>query len=481
MKKPDRSVEKPAFFKGKLVRIATLAVVAVAAVFLLIFEVAKPTFTEDELLNGFYTMTLTRFIGALVFFVLIGYEGYRVLNPVRNPFGKSFLIALPAFLVAVNNFPFIALISGNAHAAYGGWYIFWCALECVAVGLFEEAAFRGILLLMICHKKRATTLNLFVSIVLSSVIFGVVHMANLLVSGGLGGVLQQIGYSTLIGAMCAVVLYKTANIWLCVMIHAIFNFGGRFYSLLGGKVWDNPTVVITVVLALAVAAYMITVLFTMDPRELDRIYQKGTDTFDGLRLPDDLKSRRVRFILKRAIPCAILCVIVSVVLIVWGERMFFPNNLPLRIVCYVAVSLIPFLATGVPFEFMDHTFLGTVKKVTVSTVAEHDALTKPQRAHVYTTKNLIRLTVETPDGRIVRKVVSAGNADAGVDPNAYCEGDVVFHLYGSHHTVVLPSKSDAAVACSVCGVSNQATGNTCRKCGHTLIVSSEQFNRVKPE
>jgi hypothetical protein len=88
-------------------------------------------------------------------------------------------------------------------------------------------------------------------------------------------VLLQIGYSFLIGAMCSVVLIRTANIWLCVLLHAIFNFTGALVPICGGGViWDAPTVIITAVIAVAVTVYMV-ILFIKTPNDaMDEIYGK---------------------------------------------------------------------------------------------------------------------------------------------------------------------------------------------------------------
>ena len=58
--------------------------------------------------------------------------------------------------------------------------------------------------------------------------------------------------------MCAVILLKTANIWLCVVIHGLYNFAGAVIPRMGeGRVWDTLTVVLTVIVSLAGVAYMI--------------------------------------------------------------------------------------------------------------------------------------------------------------------------------------------------------------------------------
>ena len=69
--------------------------------------------------------------------------------------------------------------------------------------------------------------------------------------------------------MCAVVLLRTRNIWLCVLLHAIYDFCGHLLPTLGGGTWwDTPTVIFTAVLAVATTAYLVWQFFTLN---LDRI------------------------------------------------------------------------------------------------------------------------------------------------------------------------------------------------------------------
>jgi len=202
-------------------------------------------------------MSVTRALGGVAFLAMLINLGYKVLDPKRSPFWRSIFISLPAFAIAVNNFPFSAVISGEARLTEGAPMLLLLLLECMMVGFFEEMAFRGVIFLGILKKNPEDKLWQFLSIVLSSVIFGLVHLVNLLESSP-SAVFLQIGYSALIGAMCAVILLKTANIWLCVVIHGLYNFAGAVIPRMGeGRVWDTFTVVLTVIVSLAVVAYMI--------------------------------------------------------------------------------------------------------------------------------------------------------------------------------------------------------------------------------
>lgn len=258
-----------------LSRRVCLAVILVAIPLLLWLEVGKPIFTEDEVLAPLVSMTLTRLIGAVVFLVLLLHEGYRVIDPLQKPFWKGLLFTLPPFLVVVNNMPILSMIWGDAYLVHNApVYILWFAAECLAIGLFEELAFRGVIFLMFAEKRYTTRRGLFWSLVLSSAVFGGVHLINLLAGGGIGDVLLQIGYSFLIGAMCSVVLLKTRNIWLCVALHAIYDFCGTLMPTLGaGTWWDTPTVIFTALLAVATTVYLIWQFFRLDLYEVGKIFQ----------------------------------------------------------------------------------------------------------------------------------------------------------------------------------------------------------------
>lgn len=262
--------------KRDVSRIVAMLLTFVGIAVLLYFEVGKPVLSEDETLQRLYTMTATRGVGAVVFFAILANLGYKVLNPLKKPLGKALLFCIPAALVVVNNMPILSMLWGDAYFVHGEpWYILWFVLECLAIGLFEEAAFRGVALLLIAEKRRTTKKGLFMSIVLSSAVFGVIHLANILAGASPGAVILQIGYSFLIGAMCSVILFKTANIWLCVLLHAVYDFSGNLMPTLGaGSWWDTPTVIFTVILAVFTTVFYVVAFVKMDPRETERLYKK---------------------------------------------------------------------------------------------------------------------------------------------------------------------------------------------------------------
>lgn len=211
-------------------------------------------------------MTITRALAAIAFLAILINLDFKVLNPIKKPFLRSVLFCLPPLAVCINNLPIISLLSGRARVDSPPWMIVLLALECIAIGTFEEIAFRGVVFLSIAEKNGKTKNGLFFSIVISSLIFGAIHLLNIFFSSPIA-VLMQIGYSALIGAMCAVVLIKTKNIWFCVLLHAIYDFCGQLVVYCGhGIIWDTPTVILTAVIAVAVTVYMV-VQFVKMPAE----------------------------------------------------------------------------------------------------------------------------------------------------------------------------------------------------------------------
>ncbi len=218
-------------------------------------------------------MAITRVLGAAIFGVMLAYLGYRVFSfsPFKRPMAAfTFLVAL---LVAVNNFPMIAFVTGRCTLAQPTYTLGLLALECLAVSAFEELAFRGVFLLYILEDRRKSKGQLLLTAAISSAVFGLAHFINIVDGASLPSVLLQIGYSFLIGGMCAVVLLRTRNILACILVHAVYNFGGNIVFRLGeGAIWDAPTVIITAILGVFALVFMLWSVLTFDINDTDKLY-----------------------------------------------------------------------------------------------------------------------------------------------------------------------------------------------------------------
>lgn len=253
-----------------------LSLFALFAVAVLAVEIFKIKITSDQVLNDLIYGSVTRLLGAAICLVMMSFCSFmHLLDPRKSSGAKAFLILIPCWLVVINNFPFIPVLNGNALLSYTWQYVLLYAVQCFSVGLFEEFAFRGCVFMLILEGRHKTRKDVFWSIVFSSLIFGGIHIVNLFAGAGIVPVLQQLGYSFLIGAMCAVALIMTKNIWLSVLLHACFNFAGGVIPTLGaGDIWDMPTIIITAVLAVIVTVYMIFVFLKIDISHIDEFFVK---------------------------------------------------------------------------------------------------------------------------------------------------------------------------------------------------------------
>lgn len=194
---------------------------------------------------------LFRLAGFVVLLLLALDLGVRLFSRWE----KTAWLTLPFLAVVINNAPIVGSINGSVtvHAGAGSWAIF--ALCCLAVGLFEELTFRGLILPLLLRKTGDTKKGTLWAVLLSSALFGAVHLVNLLSSAPLA-VLMQVGYSFLIGAMCAVILLLGHNISVCAFMHAGFNFCGLLADELGsGQVWNAASIALTAAVGVLAAAY----------------------------------------------------------------------------------------------------------------------------------------------------------------------------------------------------------------------------------
>jgi membrane protease YdiL (CAAX protease family) len=250
--------------KGRLLRAFGYGAAALLFVALLVCEIGRktlfetPELVERGLSESLYNVFSRIFGGLLCLLMLIycSYQGALKLRPRRLL--RALAICLPFWVIVINNFPWIPFLEGRAYLVGTRGLLLLYAAECLAIGFFEEIAFRGCAFLLILQNRRKTTREIFWSVVWSSAVFGGIHLVNLFFGASPLAVILQVGYSFLIGAMCAIVLLRTGSIWHCVGLHAVYNFCGGVIPRLGdGVIWDTPTVVLTVVLSLLVVGYAV--------------------------------------------------------------------------------------------------------------------------------------------------------------------------------------------------------------------------------
>lgn len=246
-------MEKVNKLNSKLIDI----ILIVLLVLVVLYEFLDFGYAGNEVLKPVLDMAVTRTLAGVFFLIIMLRQSFKVFNFEAERFVKALVSVIPCWLVVLNNLPVISLISGDAYITEPYGFIIPFVWQCLAIGFFEEIAFRGVFFLIFLKNHRSSKKSVFLTVAFTSIIFGLYHLFNLLEGASPGAVFMQVGYSALIGAMCAAVFLFTENIIVPIIMHAAFDFCGGLIPTLGvGSVWNTPTVIITAVLAVTAFIYM---------------------------------------------------------------------------------------------------------------------------------------------------------------------------------------------------------------------------------
>ncbi len=240
----------------------------------LCIELFFPSVFYQSNRNYFVKSSLFHLLGSIGVILLLIKEKSKLFNlPIK------LLWILPALFIAVDNFQFASYFNGNMSFAsfITPLDVIAFAVCCLLTGLFEEVVFRGALFSVIARLLKKGKGSIIKTVVITSLIFGVMHIFNIF-SGDVAGTFIQVGYSTLTGALFAFTLIKTQNLLTCAFTHALFNFCGNLFSaergLGNGVVFDLPTIITMAVVSLFIAVVVIVSTIKYSQNECESLYAK---------------------------------------------------------------------------------------------------------------------------------------------------------------------------------------------------------------
>ena len=263
--------------KKNVLPIVALIVCVAAVITIIVTEILKAT-----VFGGHFSVTgnlvsgiVERLLLAAACVLLILVYGYGAT--FRPGLGKGLLPTLGGFAVALANFPFFTLASGELEIVESGGVVTLFVFHCLFIGLFEEIAFRGFVFPLLLDKLRDKRHGAALAVISSSGIFALVHLLNLFSGAPFGATALQIGYTFLVGCMCNVILIATKSLLFPILIHAAFDVGGTIVSLgvAKGSNWSAPSIVVMAVVGTLVGAYMIYYFFRHE-RDAIELIEKPT-------------------------------------------------------------------------------------------------------------------------------------------------------------------------------------------------------------
>lgn len=197
----------------------------IAGIFVALFSIRCCDTAGDPLSEGILRMLL---VGTMAFFLYF-VSREKTLQKCGVETGYVVRVLSPLLITA-------AILGGLGVA--GGFLehtpmqpdwisnFFLVLFEMLFVGLFEETAFRALINDAIVYQFRKFRYVFLLSAVLSSLIFGYVHVMFVPINSPImaGQVVGKTISTGLFGLASLFLYWKTRNIWACGLLHGLFDF-----------------------------------------------------------------------------------------------------------------------------------------------------------------------------------------------------------------------------------------------------------------
>lgn len=154
--------------------------------------------------------------------VLIIFGNRYIFSQKGKPFKERIKVTWPMLIIIG-----VFLINGLSYIAFSRFNIdefFASLLLYFFVGIYEEFLCRGWLLNEFMERFGQNRKGLVYSVILSALLFGLMHITNIFVGQSVAETISQIVMATAIGIYLGVVYLKTRNIWSVVILHGLYDF-----------------------------------------------------------------------------------------------------------------------------------------------------------------------------------------------------------------------------------------------------------------
>lgn len=187
------------------------------------------------------------------------YHGKFYFNLHKKNFMKCSLLLWPVILFASANILSPDIISDNAIVTET---LIMVLIVNMITGFYEEVIMRGMLLGHMMEHWKNDERKILKSVLSTSVLFGLVHLGNL-IKAGVISTLFQVCYATVLGLVFAAAYLRTKNLWACALLHGLVDVTGDLYSIYyapGQEITNYfgtsiPLIIICTLIALIIALF----------------------------------------------------------------------------------------------------------------------------------------------------------------------------------------------------------------------------------
>ena len=160
-------------------------------------------------------------LAVMVLIVMLLFKNSYVFTQKKESLKTGLFYGL-FYLIGIVFFTFLfGILSGAFFSGLGLINVF---IGAILVGVCEEFLCRGWLLNEFLERYGDTKKGVWYSIIISGVIFGLIHLGNFFNGQDLVSTVTQILSASATGIVFGLIYYKTKNIWSVILLHGLWDF-----------------------------------------------------------------------------------------------------------------------------------------------------------------------------------------------------------------------------------------------------------------
>ena len=231
--------------KKKSMLVFFLKMILILAVIDLITITFANLITTSSFLYKYGTDLITEvFYALLILIVMLLFHNSYVFTDKKAKFWDSIKLATPMLIISlINLFVNISEIKNGTLFGFINVFVF-----CIFIGIAEEFLCRGWIQNEFIERFSDSKKSVINSILLASLVFGLMHIVNLGFQTFFETLLQIIN-ATALGFLLGSVYYKTKNIWSVIFLHSFYDFAIFLGEMNQIKdcTYNTPTIGVTLV------------------------------------------------------------------------------------------------------------------------------------------------------------------------------------------------------------------------------------------
>ena len=166
---------------------------------------------------------------------------------------------------------------GNPEANWRSWPAIICGvLSIVGVGIREECIYRATLQNIVAKKYANSVKGIWITVIVSAILFGLCHISNLFFGIHPLSVLSQVISAICIGTLFSAVYLRSGSLWAPILVHALTDIAGLAPSIFLRNISDVENVnqlSFSWSSLLFDLLYVALAIFLLRPSKCNQIYQ----------------------------------------------------------------------------------------------------------------------------------------------------------------------------------------------------------------